>query len=80
MYQPGTWSYPVAKALVPPDAVPLPIRSAYSVKSTVMDSLWELQVCSCSNGARMIEGVHYEQLYAPVAMIDSIHILLSLGA
>jgi hypothetical protein len=28
----------------------------------------------------MIEGVHYEQSYAPVAMIDSIHVLLSIGA
>jgi hypothetical protein len=81
MYQTWTWSYPVAEALVvPPDAIMLQIRSTYSVKSTVADSLWELQVRSCANGARMIEGVHYEQSYAHVAIIDSIGVLLSLDA
>jgi hypothetical protein len=80
IYEIGTWSYHVAKSLRPPDAITLPIRSTYSIKSTVTDSLWELQVCSRANGARMIEGVHYEQSYAHIAMIDSICVLLSLGA
>jgi hypothetical protein len=80
MYQTGTWSYPVAKSLLPPKAVILPIRLAYSVKSTETDSLWEMQVRSCANGARMIEGVHFGQSYSPVAMIDSIHLLLILSA
>jgi hypothetical protein len=79
-YAIGTWSYPVAKAILPPDAITLPIRSTYSVKSTITDSLLELQVRSCANGARMIEGVHCEQSYAHVAMIDSIRVLLSLRA
>jgi hypothetical protein len=28
----------------------------------------------------MVEGAHYEQSFAPVAMIDSIRVMLSLGA
>jgi hypothetical protein len=69
MNQTGTWSYPVARRLLPSDVVILPIRSNYAVKSTETASLWELQVRSCANGARMI--VHFYQLSAPVAMMDS---------
>jgi hypothetical protein len=78
MYQIGTWSYPVDNALLPSNAVILPIRSTYAVKSTETDYLWELQERSCANRARMIEGIHYDQSFAPVAMIDRIRIVLSL--
>jgi hypothetical protein len=57
MYQTGTWSYPVAKTLLPSGTVILPLRSTYTVKSTETDSLWELQVRSCANGVHMIEGI-----------------------
>jgi hypothetical protein len=79
MYHTGTWSCPVANKLLPAEAVMLPIHSTYAVKSTSTESLWKLQVRSCSNGARMIEGVHYDQSYAPVAMIDSIRVILNIG-
>jgi hypothetical protein len=80
MYQTGTWGYPVARSLLPSDAIILPIRSTYAVKSTETASLWELQVRSCDNGACMIEGLHFYNSYAHVAMMDSIHVVLALGA
>jgi hypothetical protein len=80
MYQTGTWSYPVARSLLPSNAVILPIHSTYAVKSTETASLWELQVQSCDNVSRMIEGVHVDHSYAPVAMMDSIQVVLALGA
>jgi hypothetical protein len=70
--------YEVSKDLLPLDAITLPVHSTYSVKSTVTDSLWELQLRSCAHGARMIEGVHYDQSYASVATIDSARVILSL--
>jgi hypothetical protein len=80
MNQTGTWSYPVARSLLPSNAVNLPIHYTYSIKSTETASLWELQVRSCANGARMIESVNFDHSYAPVAMMDSIRVVLALGA
>jgi hypothetical protein len=67
MYSTGTWSYPLLRSIIPPEAVLLPLRPAYTVKSTTMESLWELQVRSCANGARMKQGVHFDhrQLSSP---------------
>jgi hypothetical protein len=80
MYETVTWSYPVAKTLLPSGAVILPIRSTYAVKYTETDSLWELQFRSCDNGARMIEDIHYDQPFTPIAMSDIICIIISLGS
>jgi hypothetical protein len=34
----------------------------------------------CANEARMKQGIHFEESFAPVAMIDSIRILLCMAA
>jgi hypothetical protein len=76
MYSTGTWSYPLLRSLSPPEAVLLPIRSAYATT----ESLSDFQVHSCANSARMQQGVHFDQSFSHVASIGNIHILLNLGA
>jgi hypothetical protein len=71
---------PGGQYLLPSGEVILPIWSTHTVKSTETDSLWELQVWSCANGARMIEGIHYDQYFATVAILDSICIVLIIGS
>jgi hypothetical protein len=78
MYQAGTWSYPVDNKCLPSKAVTLPMQSPHASKSTPTESLWELQVRAYSNGAQIIDGIYYDQSYAPVAMIDSIYVLLGM--
>jgi hypothetical protein len=80
MYSTGTWIYPLLNSLILPESVILPILPAHAVKSTTTESLWELQVRSCVNGARMQQGVHVDQSFSPVTPIENIWILLSLGA
>jgi hypothetical protein len=80
MYSTGTWSYPVAKSILPSDAFILPIRLTYNVKSTETDSLWDLQIRTCANCARMVKGVHFEHSFPPVATTDNIQFMLCLGA
>jgi hypothetical protein len=80
MYSTGTWSYLLLRSLILSEAVLLPIRPAYAVKSTTTESLWELQVRYCANGARMQQGVHYDQSISPVTSVEDIQILLNLGA
>jgi hypothetical protein len=45
-----------------------------------MESICELQARSCSKDTLMIEVVHSDQLFALVAMLDSIRIILNLDA
>jgi hypothetical protein len=78
MYSTGTWSFPILRSVVPPEGIILPIPPDYAVKSTSTESLWELQVHSCANGARMKQGIHFEECFSPVAMIDSIRIRIIL--
>jgi hypothetical protein len=80
MYHTGTCSYHVARSLLPSDAIILPIRSNYAVKYTDTASLREMQVRPCSNGARIIEEVHFDNYDTPVAVIGSIRVFLALGA
>jgi hypothetical protein len=80
MHQTGTWSYPVLRSLIPRAAVLLPIRPVYTIKPTSKEFLWEPQVRSCANGAHMVQCIHYEESFAPVASIENIPILLNLGA
>jgi hypothetical protein len=80
MYHTGTWSYPRLRSLIPKEAVLLPIHPAYAVKSSTTELLWELQVRLCANGARMQQGIHFYEYFSPVASIENIRILLSLGA
>jgi hypothetical protein len=80
MYRTGTWNVPVLQSLLPPDAVVLPPRSIYAVKPSEVANVYELQVRTCSNGSKMIEGVHYDQSFAPVSSIDSIQMMIALGA
>jgi hypothetical protein len=80
MYSTGTWSFPVIHSLIPAEAALLPIRPAYAVESTSTESLWEIQVRSCVNGARMQQDIHYDESFAPVASIESTHVLLCLAA
>jgi hypothetical protein len=68
MYSTGTWSYPLLRSLISPDVILLPIRPAYTVKLNTTESLLDLQVRSCVNGAHIL------------ASIKNIHILLNLGA
>jgi hypothetical protein len=68
--------FPILHSLVPPEGIILPIRPDYAINTNSTESLWELQVRSCDNGARMKQGIHFEEYVSPVAMIDSIHILL----
>jgi hypothetical protein len=80
MYQTCTWIYPLLSSLIPKEVVLLPICPAYAVKSTLIKSLWELQVRFCANGDRMQQGVHFDEFFSPVASIKNIRILLNLGA
>jgi hypothetical protein len=80
MYRTATWIYPLLRSLIPKEAVLLPIRPAYAVKYSSNESLWELQVRSCANGAHMQQGVHFDESFSPVASIKNIRILLNLGA
>jgi hypothetical protein len=72
MYSTGTWSFPILSSLH--------IRPGYAVKSTLTESFWELQVRSCANGYHTQQGSHFEESFAPVAMIDSTLILLYMAA
>jgi hypothetical protein len=80
MYRTGTWSAPVLRSLLPPDAIILPPRSVYAVKPSEVANIYDLQVRTCANGSKMIEGVHYEQSFAPISSIDSIRMMIALGA
>jgi hypothetical protein len=80
IYSTGTWSFPVRGLLVPDGAVILPIHPAYSAKSTLTESLWEIQVHSCDNGSRMHQCIHNEESFTPVASTESIRVLLCLAA
>jgi hypothetical protein len=80
MYRTGTWSAPVLRSLLPPDAVILPPRSVYAAKPSEIANVYDLQVGTCVNGSKMIEGVHYDQYFGPVSSIDSIRMMLALGA
>jgi hypothetical protein len=80
MYHTGTWSYPLLRSLIPKDAFLLPIFPAYAIQSTTTESLWGLQVRSCANGARMQQGIHYDESFSPVTSIENILIILNLRA
>jgi hypothetical protein len=80
MYRTGTWSAPVLRSLLPPDAVILPPSSVYAVKPSEVANVYDLQVRTCANGSKMIEGVHYDQSFAPVYSIDSIRMMIALSA
>jgi hypothetical protein len=80
MYRTGTWSYPLLYSLIPSETVLLPIRPSYAVKATMTEALWELQARSCANGARMKQGIHFDESFSPVASITNIRIILCLGA
>jgi hypothetical protein len=80
MYRTGTWSAPVLRSHLPPDDVILPPRSLYAVKPSEVANVYDLQVRTCANGSKMIEGVHYDQSFAPVSSIDSIRMMITLGA
>jgi hypothetical protein len=69
MYRTGTWSAPVLQSLLPPDAVILLTLSVYAVKPSEVANVYDLQVRTCANGSKMIEGVHYDQSFAPVSSI-----------
>jgi hypothetical protein len=66
--------------MIPTSAVLLPIRHVYAVKSTSNESLWEIQVRSCANGACMQQGIHYYESFSPVATIENFRGLLCLSA
>jgi hypothetical protein len=76
MYSMHTWSFPILRSLVPPEGIILPILPDYATKSTSTESLWEFKVRSCANGSRMKQGIHFQEYVSPVAMIESIHIIL----
>jgi hypothetical protein len=80
MYRTGTWSAPVIRSLLPPDAVILPPRSVYAVKPSEVANVYDIQVRTCENGSKIIEGVHYDQSFALVSSIDSIRMMIALGA
>jgi hypothetical protein len=80
VYRTGTWSAPVLRSLLPPDAVILPPRSVYAVKPSEVANVYDLQVRNCANGSKKIEGIHYDQSFAPVSSIDSIRMMIALGA
>jgi hypothetical protein len=71
MYSTSTWKFPMLRSLVPNEGVIIPICPAYAVKSTSTKYFW---------GARMKQGIRFEEYFAPVVMIDSIHIMLCMEA
>jgi hypothetical protein len=75
MYRTGTWSAPVLRSLLPHDAVILPPHSVYAVKPSEVSNVYDLEVRTCANGSKMIEGVHYDQYFAPVSSIKSIRMM-----
>jgi hypothetical protein len=79
MYQTGTYSFPLHCRLLPPVAIILPIYAAYAVKLRETESLWELQVQSWSNGSWMFECIPCEQSFDPIAILDTINILIALA-
>jgi hypothetical protein len=80
MNRTGTWSAPVLRSLLPPDTVILLPRSVYAVKPSEVANVYDLQVRTCANVSSMIEGVYYDQSFYPVSSIDSIRMMIALGA
>jgi hypothetical protein len=80
MFRTGTCSSPVLRSLLPREAVILPPHSVYAVESAEVENVFDLQVRMCANGSKMIEGIHYDQSFAPVASIDNIRMTIALGA
>jgi hypothetical protein len=80
IYHTGTWSAPVLRNLLPPDTVILPPCSVDAVKPSEVANVYDLQIRTCVNGSKMIEGVHYDQSFAPSSSIDSIRMMIALGA
>jgi hypothetical protein len=58
----------------------VPPRSVHAVKPSEVANVYDLQVRTCANGSKMIEGVHYDQSFDPVSSIDSIRMIIALSA
>ena len=76
----GTWSAPLSRKELPPNATVLDAVSTFKIKKTEHPTMWDLNYCPCSNGAPMIQGKDFDESHANTAAWESIRMLLALSS
>ena len=80
MWNTGTWSKPLHRSKIPNNTKLLRPRLVFKVKHTEFSTTYELY-CRCTvDGSRKIQGIDYEESYAPIASTMSLRIIICLSA
>ena len=76
----GTWSAPILRKSIPPDATVLDAVSTFKIKKTDHPTMWDLNFRPCSNGGPMVQGKDFDESHANTAAWESIRMLLALSS
>lgn len=76
----GLWSIPVDCAKITEDLTILRSVSSFKIKNTIVDNIWDLYVCLCTNGASMEQGVDCKESHSPTGSHSSLRMMIALSA
>ena len=79
-YNAGTWSAPIPRSSLPPNATVLDAVSTFKIKTTDNPNMWDLYYRPCSNGGPMKKGLDYDQSHASPATHQSLRMLIAVSA
>ena len=71
----GTWSAPIPRKNLPPNATILDAVATFKIKPTDHPTTWNLNYCPCSNGEPIVKGKDFDESHANTASCESIRFL-----
>ena len=64
----------------PPRCRPISLKWVYKVKQDDLGAIIKHKACLVAQGFVQHEGIDFEEVFAPVARMESVHLLLALAA